>query len=189
MIALFVDSPSPVPSVRSDGTPTVVGGAFANAPASTERMCHRGTANTRPCEPPASTTRSRIATGEALPDVFQCLAFLSQSRVARFTFSTLACSGAGPTAQTDGTSPTSESPGTMHALSCLGNSATFAPNARSRTAGGGRFALRRVPNVAPRRARSKLPHLVHTGRCFCTRVRQERRMQPPLLASFDARTV
>jgi hypothetical protein len=156
VIVIVVDFPASIPPVRSGGTSMVVGGAFAIHQLR-PKECHRGTANTRPCEPPARTIRFRIVAGEALPDVSRCLAFMSPLEVARFAFSTLTCSGLEPTAQTDGKSPASESPGAKHALSCLGNGATFAPNARSRTASEGRNALRRVPNVAPIKSALETP--------------------------------
>jgi hypothetical protein len=107
-----------------------------------------------------AATRSRIVAGEALPDVSRCLAFLSPLEVARFAFSTLTCAGPDPPAQTDDPSPASESPGAMSALSGLGSNASFAPNARSRTASEGRLPFGVSPASLRSRARSRLPHLV-----------------------------
>jgi hypothetical protein len=56
VIALVVSSPLSVPSVRADGTPTAVSRAFARGWLPPKGF-HRGTANTRPCEPPACPTR------------------------------------------------------------------------------------------------------------------------------------
>lgn len=167
MIVFVVDFPASVPPVRSGGTPMVVGGAFATHQLR-PKECHRGTANTRPCEPPARTIRFGIAAGEALPDVSRCLAFMSPLEVARFAFSTLTCSGLESTAQTDDKSPASESPGAKTALSCLGNvrrsprTPEVVPQAKGVTPFGAfQTSLRS-------RARSKLPHLVHRGARLCS---------------------
>lgn len=76
---------------------------------------------------------------------------------------TLTCAGLISPAQTDDPSPTSEPPGAMHALSCLGSNATFVPNARSRTASEEQSLFGAFRTSLRSRARPKLPHLVRPG--------------------------
>jgi hypothetical protein len=120
--------------------------------------CHRGTANTRPCEPPAPHDPLGIAAGEALPDVSRCLAFMSLFEVARAAFSAPHAHGFSTTGANRWKSPTSESPGATHTPSCLGSSAATSRTPEVVLAGGGRCALRRVPNVASIKKRIRNSH-------------------------------
>jgi hypothetical protein len=194
VIAFVVDFPASVPPVRSGGTPMVVGGAFALCTSFDRKfVCHRGTANTRPCEPPAPhDPRLGSPLEKPYPMSPGVLRSCRSSKWRALRSPRLTHTGYLDHGANQWKSPTSESPGATRTPSCLGSSAATSRTPEVVLKGGGRCALRRVPNVAlDQNARPKLPHLFRSDPLvsFCTRFRQELRTQRPSLASFDARTV
>jgi hypothetical protein len=139
---------------------------------------------------PRRRSSSGIAAGEALPDVSRCLAFMSLFEVVRAAFSTPHAHGFLDHRRKPMDEPNLRiARGDAHTV-LFREQRRDVPNARSRT---GRRRALRPPARSVRRfdqkARPKLPHLFRTDPLFCTRFRQELRMQRPSLASFDARTV